>query len=135
MCDSTSGPMLGVTPREWVAAFYVIVAIAIVAILGLRPVAALVLVSMAAMTLIASRACSGPDFNYWNGLRLVASINPTGETLIGQIFVLPALAIASLYSWILGITWVLGGREWPRRRWLNFLRRYRELVIRMRPKD
>jgi hypothetical protein len=127
--------MLGVTPREWVAAFYVIVAIVIVAILGFHPLAALVIVSMATMTLVASRACSAPDYSYWKGMRLVASINPTGETLVGQIFVLPALAIASLYSWILGITWVLGGREWPQRRWLNFLRRYRELVIRMRPKD
>jgi hypothetical protein len=127
--------MLGVTPREWVAAFYVIVAIAIVAILGLRPIAALVIVSMAALTLVASRACSAPKYSYWQGLGLIASINPTGETLIGQVFVLPALAIASVYSWILGITWVLGGREWPQRRWVNFLRRYRELVIRMRPKD
>jgi hypothetical protein len=127
--------MIGVTPREWVAAFYVIVAIAIVAILGLRPQAALVIVSVAAITLVASRACSAPDYSYWKGLRLVASINPTGETLIGQIFVLPALVIATIYSWILGITWVLGGREWPQKRWLNFLQRYRELVIRMRPKD
>jgi len=126
--------MVGVTPREWVAAFYVVVAIAIVAILGLRPLAALVIVSMAALTLVASRACSTPDYSYWKGLSLIASINPTGETLIGQIFVLPALAIATLYSWILGIMWVLGAREWPQRRWLNLLRRYRELVIRMRPK-
>jgi hypothetical protein len=127
--------MLGVTPREWVAAFYVIVAIAVVAIVGLRPLAALVIVSMAALTLVASRACFAPDYSYWKGLGLIASINPTGESFIGQIFVLPALAIASVYSWILGITWVLGGREWPQRRWLSFLRRYREFVIRMRPKD
>jgi hypothetical protein len=127
--------MVGVTSREWVAAFYVIVAIAIVAIVGLRPLAAAVIVSMAAMTLAASRACSAPNYSYWRGMRLIASINPTGETLIGQIFVLPALAIASVYSWILGITWILGGREWPQKRWLNFLRRYRELVIRMRPRD
>ena len=127
--------MLGVTPREWVVAYYVVVAIAVVAILGLRPLAALVIVSIAGMTLVASRACSAPDYSYWKGLRLIASINPTGETLIGQIFVLPALAIASLYSWILGIMWVLGAIEWPQRRWLNLLRRYRELVIRIRPKD
>lgn len=127
--------MLGVTPREWVGAFYLILAIAIVAIVGLHPLAAAIIVSMAALTLVASRACSAPNYSYWKGLSLVASINPTGETLVGQIFVLPALAIASVYSWILGITWMLGGREWPQRRWLNFLRRYRGLVIRMRPKD
>jgi hypothetical protein len=127
--------MLGVTPREWVAAFYLIVAIAIVATLGLRPLAALVLVSMAAMTLVARRACSLPDYNYWKGLKLIASINPTGESLLGQILVLPALAIASSYSWILGIAWLLGGREWPQRRWLAFLRRYQVVVVRTRLKD
>jgi hypothetical protein len=127
--------MVGVTPREWVAAYYLMVAIAIVAIVGLRPLAAAFIVSIAALTMAASRACSAPDYSYWKGMRLIASINLTGETFIGQIFVLPALAIASVYSWILGITWILGGREWPQRRWLDFQRRYRELVIRTRPKD
>ena len=127
--------MLGVTPREWVAAFYLIVGIVLVAILGLRPLTALVILSIAVMTLLASRACSTGDYTYWTGMRLIASINPTGETLVGQIFVLPAIALASLYSWILGITWLLGARAWPQKRWLRFLRGYRELVIRTRPKQ
>ena len=127
--------MIGVTAREWVAVFYVVLGIAIVATLGLRPLTVLVILSIVLMTLIASKACSVGNYGYWKGLQLIASLNPTGETFIGQIFVLPALAIASLYSWFLGITWVLGARQWPQKRWIGFLRRYREVVMRMQPKD
>jgi hypothetical protein len=66
---------------------------------------------------------------------LVASMNLTGETLVGQLFVLPALALATLYSWVLAVTWLLGAREWPQNRWLTFLRGYRDMVMRMRPPD
>jgi hypothetical protein len=118
-----------------VAAFYLIAVIAIVAIFGFRPLAALLIVLVLAFTLAANRACSTTDYSYWMSLRLIASINPTGETLIGQIFVLPALLIASLFSWILGIAWILGAREWPRKRWFAFLRGYGEVFIRSRPKD
>jgi hypothetical protein len=127
--------VIGVTPREWVGAFYVVVGIALVATLGIHPVTALVFSLILLFTLFASRACSHADYSYWKGLQLVASINPTGETLVGQIFVLPALAVATLFSWVLAITWVLGGREWPRKRWFGFLRRYGELVIRKRYKQ
>jgi hypothetical protein len=127
--------MIGVTPREWVAAFYLVVGIVIFATLGLRPVTALVILSIVLMTMIANRACSFADSAYWKGLLLIASINPSGETFVGQIFVLPALAVATVYSWILGITWVFGAREWPRKRWLAFLRGYREFAVRMSPKQ
>jgi hypothetical protein len=126
--------VLGVTPREWVAAFYLIVGIAVVAALGFRPIAALIILAFAVMTWVASQACSTDKYSYWTGVRLVASINPTGETLLGQIFVLPALALATVFSWLLGITWILGGREWPRKRWFAFLRRYQAAAIRVRPK-
>jgi hypothetical protein len=127
--------MIGVTSREWVAAFYVILAIAIVAALGPRPTTALVMASIAFLTYVASKACITGNYSYWRSLMLVASINLTGETLIGQIFVLPALAVASIFSWLLAITWILGAREWPRKRWLAFLTRYREMVMRVRLKD
>jgi hypothetical protein len=127
--------MIGVTPREWVAAFYVIMVIAIVAALGLRTVTVIVIASIGLITYVASRACITGNYSYWRSLMLVASINLTGETLIGQVFVLPALALASIYSWLLALTWIFGAREWPRKRWLAFLIRYRRMVIRVRPKD
>jgi hypothetical protein len=126
--------MIGVTPRDWVAAFYVVVGIVVVATLGLRPLTALVNLSVVLMTVIANRACSSADREYWRGLKLIASINPSGETFVGQLFVLPALAVATVYSWFLGITWVFGAREWPRKRWFAFLRGYREFAVRMSPK-
>jgi len=125
--------MIGVTPREWVAAFYFVVGIAIVATIGLRPLAALMILSFLLMTLLANRACSFGEYGYWRGLRLAASINPTGESFVGQLFVLPALAIATLYSWVLGIAWVFGAREWPQKRRIGFLTGYRKLVVRIRP--
>ena len=127
--------VLGVTSREWVAAFYLIVGIAAVAGLGFRPLTVLVILPIAALTWVASRACSNDSYSYWTGMRLVASINLTGESLIGQIFVLPALALATVFSWLLGLTWILGAREWPRKRWFAFLRSYRGAVIRVRPKS
>jgi hypothetical protein len=127
--------MIGVTSREWVAAFYVILVIAIVAALGLRTVTVIVIASIGLLTYVASKACITGNYSYWRSLMLVASINLTGETLIGQIFVLPALAVASIFSWLLAITWILGARAWPRKRWLAFLTRYREIVLRVRLKD
>jgi hypothetical protein len=118
------GSYVSATSREWVAAFWLIVGIAVVAILGLTAEAALTIGAMAALTLLANRACAHPELTYFNGLRVVASISPTGETFIGQFFVLPALAGATVFSWLLGLTWLLGAREWPQRRWLGFLRRY-----------
>jgi hypothetical protein len=126
--------MIGVTPREWVGAFYFVVAVAVVAIFGLRPLTALIGLSIVLLAMIATRACSSDEYSYWKGMQVVASFNLTGETHFGQFFVLPALLVATLYSWMLGVTWVFGGREWPRRRWFAFLRGYREIVVRMRPK-
>ncbi len=125
------GSDLGVTSREWVLAFWAIVAIVVVAILGISGRAGLVIVIGIVLSLLASRACAHPKLTYFNGLRVVASINPTGETLLGQVFVLPALAVATLFSWFLGLTWLLGGREWPRKRWLGFLRRYQGFARRV----
>jgi hypothetical protein len=82
--------------------------------------AALIGLSIVLMAMIASTACSAGEVSYWKGMQLVASLNPTGETFFGQIFVLPALAVATLYSWFLALTWILGGREWPRKRWFAF---------------
>jgi hypothetical protein len=127
--------MTGVTAREWVASFYLVVGIAIVAVLGFRLVTSLALLAIVLMTMVASRACSFPDYGYWKGMQLVASINPTGETLIGQVFVFPGLAVASVYSWFLGVTWIFGGREWPRNRRMSFLHGYQEIVTRLRPKS
>jgi hypothetical protein len=126
--------MIGVTPRDWVAAFYLVAGIVVVATLGLRPLTALVILSIVLMTVIANRACSSTNREYWRGLKIIASINPSGETFVGQIFVLPALLVGSIYSWFLGITWVFGAREWPRKRWFAFLRGYREFAVRMSPK-
>ena len=120
-----------VTSREWVVAFYVILAIAIVAVFGFTPVAALIALALTLLTLLANRACSAPKLTYFVSLRLVASVNPTGETFVGQVFVLPALGFATLLSWLLGLTWLLGAREWPRDRWLRFLRRYRAVAQRL----
>jgi hypothetical protein len=127
--------MIGVTSREWVAAFYVILVIAIVAALGLRTVTVIVIASIGLLTYVASKACTAGNYSYWRSLMLVASLNPTGETFIGQLFVLPALVVASVYSWLLAITWILGARAWPRKRWLAFLTRYRKIVMRVRPKE
>ena len=121
----------GVTSWSWVVAFWILIGIAIVATLGLTAKAALVVLIVIVLTMLASRACSHPKLTYFNGLRVVASINPTGETFIGQIFVLPALAVASVFSWLLGLVWLLGGREWPRERWLGFLRRYQGVARRL----
>jgi len=121
----------GVSSREWVVAFWIILAIVVVAILGLTARAVLAILVLIALTMLAARACSHPKLTYFNGLRVVASINPTGETLVGQVFVLPCLAVATVFSWFLGLTWLLGAREWPRNRWLAFLRRYQGLARRL----
>jgi hypothetical protein len=121
---------VSVTSREWVAAFYAILGIALVAIFGFHAITILIALVFVVLTMLAYRACSSGQFTYWKGLRLVASINPTGETLLGQFFVLPALAIASLLSWALGILWLLGAREWPRSRWIAFLRGYEAVLLR-----
>jgi hypothetical protein len=86
---------------------------------------------VAALTALANRACKHPKLSYFNGLRVVASINPTGEAFFGMVFVWPALIIATALSWFLGLTWLLGGREWPLNRWLEFLRRYQGLARRL----
>jgi hypothetical protein len=114
-----------------VVAFWILIGIAIAAILGLTAKAALAILIVIVLTLLASRACSHPKLTYFDGLRVVSSINPTGETHIGQIFVLPALAVATVFSWLLGLIWLLGGREWPRQRWLAFLRRYQGIAGRL----
>jgi hypothetical protein len=98
LCKPVVNSMISVTPREWVAAFYLILGIVVVAIFGVQPLTALVILLIVLLTMLANRACSIPQYTYWQGLRLVATINLTGETLIGQVFVLPALAIASTYS-------------------------------------
>jgi hypothetical protein len=128
--DST----ISATSREWVAAFYLILGIVVVSTLGVHPLTALVILLIVLLTMLANRACSVPRFSYWKGLRLVASINPTGETFLGQVFVLPALTIAGIYSWILGVAWLLGGRTWPQKRWIALLRGYQAVVLRVRPK-
>ena len=129
--DST----ISATSREWVAAFYVILGISIFLIVGLRPLAILVAVLIVVLTMMAGRACSTGKFSYLRGLRVVASINPTGETFFGQFFVLPALAIASVYSWLLGLSWLLGAREWPQSRWIAFLNAYQAAFLRPRRID
>jgi hypothetical protein len=128
------GSTLSVTSREWVAAFYAILAIAVVGMLGIHLVTALVILLIVVLTLLASRACSVGEYSYWTGLRAVASINPTGETFLGQVFVLPALVLASIYSWVLGIAWLFGARAWPQKRWVSFLRGCRAVALRVRPK-
>ena len=122
---------LGVTSREWVVAFWIILGIAVVGILGLTARALTSILVLIMLTMLAARACSHPKLTYFNGLRVVASINPSGETFVGQLFVLPALAIATLFSWLLGLTWLLGAREWPRKRWLAFLRGYQGFARRL----
>ena len=125
------GSHITATSREWVIAFWLIVGIGVVAIFGLTPPAALTIAVLVVLTLVASRACAHPKLTYFNGLRVVASINPTGETFFGQLFVLPALAGATIYSWLLGFTWLLGAREWPIKHWLGFLRRYQGFARRV----
>ena len=118
------GSHISATSREWVVAFWLIIGIGVVAIFGLTALAALTIGVLVVLTLVASRACAHPKLTYFNGLRVVASISPTGDTFFGQFFVLPALAGATVFSWMLGLTWLLGAREWPQKRWLGFLRRY-----------
>jgi hypothetical protein len=127
--------LMGVRSQEWVAAFYIVVGVALIATLGIHPVTALVILSIIGLTLIASRTCIASNYTYWKSLSLVASINPSGETFIGQVFVLPALAVASVYSWALGIVGILGAKTWSQRRWVAFLRAYRKLVLRVSIKD
>jgi hypothetical protein len=114
-----------------VVAFWIILGIAVVAIVGLTARAVLAILVGIVLTMLAARACSHPKLTYFNGLRVVASINPTGETLVGQAFVLPCLAVATVFSWFLGLTWLLGARDWPRKRWLAFLRTYQRFARRL----
>jgi hypothetical protein len=123
--------VLGCRPREVVIAFWILIAIVILAILGFTARAALVVSVVVVLTMLASRACAHPKLTYFGGLQVVASINPTGEFIVSQIFVWPALVVATAFSWFLGLIWLLGGREWPRARWLGFLRRYQSLAKRV----
>lgn len=116
--------MLGFRPRELVVVFWILIGIAIFALLGLTARAGLVVLVVAGLTMLASRACAHPKLSYFAGLQVVASINPTGEFVMGQIFFWPALVVATVFSWFLGLMWLFGGREWPRQQWLGFLRRY-----------
>ena len=54
---------------------------------------------------------------------MVASINPTGKFIVRQLVVWPASTAATVLSWLRGLAWLLGGREWPRIQWPGFLRR------------
>lgn len=123
--------MIGYRPRELVVAFWILIGIAILAILGLTEKAALTVLVVVVLTMLASRACTHPKLTYFGGLQVIAAINPTGEFLVSQIFVWPALIVATAFSWFLGLTWLLGGREWPRARWLGFLGRYQSLAKRV----
>ncbi len=100
-------------------AFWILIAIAILAILGLTAKAALALSIIVILTMLASRGCAHPKLTYFSGLQVVASINPTGEFILSHIVVWPALIAATVFSWFLGLIWLLGGREWPRARWLG----------------
>jgi hypothetical protein len=86
---------------------------------------------IAALTLLAGKTCATQQFSYWRGLRVVASVNPTGETLLGQFLVLPALALASVYSWILGLSGAIGARTWARKRWFDFLKAYQKMATKV----
>lgn len=123
--------MLGFRPRELVIVFWILIGIAILAILGLTPKAALALLVVVSLTMLASRACAHPKLSYFAGLQVVASINPTGEFVLGQIFFWPALIAATAFSWFLGLVWLLGGRQWPLNQWLGFLRRYQGFAKRV----
>jgi hypothetical protein len=73
---------------------------AILASLGLTATAALTLLVVVVMTLLASRACAHPKLTYFGGLTMVASINPTGEFVLSQIVVWPALIVATVFSFL-----------------------------------
>jgi len=67
--------MIGVTPREWVGAFYFVVGVAVVAIFGFRLFTALISLSIILMVMIANKACASDEFSYWKGMQVVASLN------------------------------------------------------------
>lgn len=123
--------MIGYRPREVVLAFWILVVIVILAIFGLTPRAGLAVAFFVLLTMLASRACAHPKLTYFAGLQVVAAINPTGEFILSQIVVWPSLIVATAFSWFLGLVWLLGGREWPRARWLAFLRRYQGFARRV----
>lgn len=123
--------MIGYRPREVVIVFWILIGVATLAILGLTAKAALTVLVIVFLTMLVSRACAHPKLTYFRGLQVVASINPTGDFIVSQIFVWPALIVATAFSWFLGLTWLLGGREWPLNRWLAFLRRYQSLAKRV----
>jgi hypothetical protein len=123
--------LMAVRSQDWVVVFYIVLGVALIAALGIHPVTALVILSIICLTLIASRTCIASNYTYWQSLSLVAAINPTGETTIGQVFALPAVAVASVYSWALGIVGILGAQTWSQRRWVAFLRAYRKFVFRV----
>ena len=115
--------LVGYRPRDVVVAYWIVVGVAILAILGFTVKALVAAAAVLVLTLLASRACEHPKLTYFGGLEVVASINPTGEFIVSQVIVWPALIVATLFSWFLGLAWLVGGREWPRNRWLGFLRR------------
>ena len=112
---------IGVRPAEWVIAFYIVVCTAMVMWLGFHPLTAGVLLAMAGLTYIATLTCSGPELSYWRGLRVVASVNFTGETVLGSFIVIPMLVMGTVFSWALGLVGIAGARAWARRRWLGFV--------------
>ncbi len=122
---------MGYRPREVVIAYWILIGIVIIAIFGFTTKAAVIVLVVVLLTMLASRACAHPKLSYFGGLQVVASINPTGEFILSQLVVWPSLIVATLFSWFLGLIWLLGGREWPRDRWLAFLRRYQVFAKRV----
>jgi len=123
--------VIGYRPREVVIAYWILIGIVIFAIFGPTARAALTVLVIVLLTMLASRACAHPKLSYFGGLQVVASINPTGEFVLSQIVVWPSLIVATVFSWLLGLVWLIGGREWPRNRWLGFLRRYQSFAKRV----
>lgn len=89
---------VSVGPQEWSGAFLAIVAFGLAAAFGWSLGSLVAVLLAAAVFGLANRRLARTGVSLWRGLCLTAAWNPTGESWIGQLIVLPRLAFTSLFA-------------------------------------
>jgi hypothetical protein len=111
-----------VGPQEWAGAFLVVVAFALAAAFGWS-VRSLVAVLLAVAVFgLANWRLARTGVSLWRGLCITAAWNPTGESWIGQLIVLPRLAFTSLYALMVVVVGLPLPFTWTRLAWISRLR-------------
>ena len=113
---------LAVRPQEWVGAFFVLAGIALAAAFGWSPRSLLAVLLAAAVLGLANWRLDGTGVSLWRGLCVTAAWNPTGETWIGMLIVMPRLLFVTVYALAVVVVGLPLPSTWTRWAWLARLR-------------